>query len=184
MGAEGGVVWVTLLPEGDRDEVLNLFELVGINPSTRGGREDVRSWMHGSGPTEEGIDDLSIVDEWNTCLPWLGLRELEGIWDEMVTLESGEHTESYLGLGPDSTLQDIALESLTTTPPIDYTYPTKTILEGMGEAHRKIEDILGDPNYKVTVREWCNAIRGNLLFTGRFWRGASVPLVVFHEVWT
>jgi len=182
MGAEGGVVWVTLKPDGDRDEVLHLLELVGIFPTTRNGRRAVQEWMSGEGPEEIGLTDNDIVGEWNTCLPWLDLCELKPVYQEMSEIESGDFADNYVGLGPDSTLRDILIEDLTSS--LGQNYHSKTILEGFQEVQWQ-RNILSDSEYEMTVRGWCEGIRRNLVFAPTHYNSNRFePLVLDYEVWT
>ena len=207
MGAEGGVAWLTLHKETDRDDVLALLAMVGIEPST-GGRDAINSWL--AGHTREDNDDInsstescwdvlpnapSVIDEWNTCLDWMGLLELGDIWYELQSVLKGE--DQGLGLGPEATFQDVAMEELT-NPWVQSPQPSmwggrvrregdplRTLHEGMEEVWRYKggwEAAMKDPDNAMTIATWCERLRSMVVLTGK--NNDCMPFVNDHEVWT
>lgn len=206
MGAEGGVAWLTLHKEESRQEVLALLEMVGIRPST-GGRNAIDSWLAGN--TRETDEDINsstescwdvlpmaptIIDEWNNCVDWQGLSELQDIWYE---LQSILMNEDHLGLGPDATFQDVAMEELTNPwvePPKTSPWggkiprqgdPLRTLHEGMEETWRYDggwEAAMSDPGNTMTIATWCERLRSLVVLTGK--NNDCQPFVNDHEVWT
>lgn len=186
MGAEGGVAGVFLVREEGRAEVQRLLEMVGMNFRV-GDRREVEAWMATEGPELE-FRGPCLLTEWNTCLDWLNLQELEALWGEVLFVLSGGLNRQYphIGLGPDATFADVILEALTGTT-LQY-HPMKTLLEGIREANYPgLQAAYTDPRYAMTLAHWAGRL-GELLkmYTpGVFWSDFTLyPVVSTYEVWT